>query len=271
LADIFQLELNSLLQDIRQYIPDYEYPAFRPPGSRASEAEVRELRDILRQVEASRSCSRYPRGPGASRGPIPPGYKTVSRWVSEKEILEWLENQGTAIPGGVGAGGRVYVTDYGAPQPGGTGPYRIDFAVPASALSPGGNPGWYQIFQPFQSTPIYNVVINAPVGGKWGSLFMGENAVAATNEYGLVVRRRALLEKGVEYESLLKALEAQKPLDHNDELITFGPSFGAEAMNEFMARLQYLGLTYVDDFYCLSFDLPPWCGLRLVFRNGRNP
>lgn len=71
---------------------------------------------------------------------------------------------------------------------------------------------------------------------------------------------------GVDYADVLKALESQKPLDQNGELITFGPSFGEEAMSEFASRLRNLGLKFIDDFFCLSFDLPEWCGIRLIFR-----
>ena len=95
---------------------------------------------------------------------------------------------------------------------------------------------------------------------------MSDKSVLATSEYGLVLRRKALEQKGVDYADVLKALESQKPLDQNGELITFGPSFGEEAMSEFASRLQNLGLTFIDDFFCLSFDLPEWCGIRLIFR-----
>lgn len=94
-------------------------------------------------------------------------------------------------------------------------------------------------------------------------------AIVATNEYGIVVRRRALGERNVAYEDLLKALQAQAPLDENSELLTFGPSHGGEAMDEFASRLKHLGLRFVDDFYCLSFDLPDWCDLRLALRHSR--
>lgn len=87
-----------------------------------------------------------PRGPGASEGPLPPGYISVSRWVSADEIPYWIQNGGTAIPNGIGVGGRVYVTIPGAARPGGTGPVRIDFAVPEKALSQGGKPEWKQFF-----------------------------------------------------------------------------------------------------------------------------
>ncbi|WP_437342958.1 TreTu family toxin [Pseudomonas protegens] len=93
---------------------------------------------------------------------MPPGYTPVTRWVSPDEVSYWMQNGGTAIPNGVGAGGRVYVTTPGAAQPGGTGPIRIDFAVPEKAIKQGGKPEWGQIFQPNQSSPIYNVKINVP-------------------------------------------------------------------------------------------------------------
>ena len=164
LAGVADVQANSLIQQIRQYDPNYEYNTARPEGESYSQADIRDLKEALGQRQTS--CSIYPRGPGASSGGLPPGYTPVSRWVSAAEVDLWLQNGATAIPAGIGAGGRVYVTDSGAPQPGGTDPYRIDFAVPAAALSPAGNTGWYQIFQPMQSVPIYNVTITPPTGGK---------------------------------------------------------------------------------------------------------
>ena len=46
----------------------------------------------------------------------------------------------------------------------GTGPIRIDFAVPEKALSAAGKSEWLQMFQPMPSTPIYNVLIHVPPG-----------------------------------------------------------------------------------------------------------
>ncbi|MEZ2311573.1 hypothetical protein AB6809_33610 [Paraburkholderia sp. RCC_158] len=47
-----------------------------------------------------------------------PNLSMVTRWVSPDEASQWLATQGTAIPSGIGAGGRVYVTTPGAPQHG---------------------------------------------------------------------------------------------------------------------------------------------------------
>ncbi len=38
-------------------------------------------------------------------------------------------------------------------------------------------------------------------------------------------------------------------------------------MNEFTKRLTDLGLTYVDDFFCFSVDVPEWCGLRVELKS----
>jgi hypothetical protein len=89
------------------------------------------------------------------------------------------------------------------------------------------------------------------------------NTITATAQYGIVIRRDAVRRKSVSYNELLRALEVETPADENEDLLSFGPSFGEEAMNTFISRLQGLGLAYVDDFFALSFDLPSWITLRI--------
>ncbi|HVZ46104.1 MAG TPA: hypothetical protein VHA82_20010 [Ramlibacter sp.] len=79
---------------------------------------------------------------------------------------------------------------------------------------------------------------------------------------GIVVRKAALAAKGVTEASVFSAMEADQPEEASDDLLSFGPSFGEEAMNEFVRRLQGLGLEYVDDFFCIHTDIPEWCSLR---------
>jgi hypothetical protein len=105
----------------------------------------------------------YPRGRGACDGPPPYGHAVVSRWTTPEEAEAWLRNLGTAIPSGIG-GDRLYVALPGARQPAGTGPVRLEFAVPKSALIRTGHAEWRVILQPVQSTPIHNVVLTVPVG-----------------------------------------------------------------------------------------------------------
>ncbi|GFE88652.1 hypothetical protein GCM10011488_36060 [Steroidobacter agaridevorans] len=104
----------------------------------------------------------FPRGPGAATGPIPPGHTSVSRWASAEEAEIWIANGGTAIPAGIGAEGRVYVTAFGAAKPGGTDAVRIDFAIDSRALLGAGKPEWFQILQPMQRVPIYNMSVTYP-------------------------------------------------------------------------------------------------------------
>ncbi len=89
------------------------------------------------------------------------------------------------------------------------------------------------------------------------------NTVKATNEYGIVIRRAALAAKSINYAQILQAMEVDQPLDMNEDLVSFGPSFGEEAMNEFISRLQVLGLEYIDDFFAISCDMPMWCSIRI--------
>ncbi len=105
----------------------------------------------------------FPRGPGAATGPVQKGYTEVSRWMSPQEAEKWIANQGTHVPGGIGGeAGRVYVTSPGMPKPGGTGPVRVDFSVPGSALQQGGQQGWSWLPSNMQNTPIHNVSIHYP-------------------------------------------------------------------------------------------------------------
>jgi len=89
--------------------------------------------------------------------------------------------------------------------------------------------------------------------------------IVATAEYGIVVRMDSLHERGVTYQSLLEALEVSAPLDVDEQIASFGPSFGEEALNEFVRRLTALGLEVFDDFFVISLDLPTWCSLRVGF------
>ena len=86
----------------------------------------------------------------------------VSRWADATEAKLWMATGGTFVPPQVGAGGRVYVTVFGAPRPSGTGLVRIDFAVPLAALQVAGHAEWRQILQPIANVPIHNVVIHVP-------------------------------------------------------------------------------------------------------------
>ena len=87
-------------------------------------------------------------------------------------------------------------------------------------------------------------------------------SIQVSSEYGIIVRRPALAERGVSWADLLSALEVSVPLDSNESLASFGPHFGREAVDEFLRRLTRLGLVYFDDFFEFSGEWPLWCKFK---------
>lgn len=68
----------------------------------------------------------------------------VSRWMGEGEY-GGMKSTGVLQ---TGAGNRTFVTLPGAPQPGGTGPVRVDFNVPRSMLQGAGRQDWRVLTDP---------------------------------------------------------------------------------------------------------------------------
>ena len=82
--------------------------------------------------------------------------------------------------------------------------------------------------------------------------------IEVTFSHGLVIQRSALDAHGITRAQVLEALEAGCPLAENEDLMSFGPSFGQEACDEFVRRLESLGLVYFDDFFDLPLSHPDW-------------
>src|ERR1700687_2597706 len=85
------------------------------------------------------------------------------------------------------------------------------------------------------------------------------NCVNVTGEFGIIVRRHSLVERDVSFQSVLEALEVKGPLDISDEIVTFGPSFGKEALDVLTNRLVALGLKYFEDFFEFVGSVTYWC------------
>jgi len=83
--------------------------------------------------------------------------------------------------------------------------------------------------------------------------------IHASVEFGIVVRRASLAERGVDLDRVYQCMETSLPSGINDHLISFGPSFGVEAQRVFMRRLEQLGLVYFEDFFEVNVDHPVWC------------
>ncbi|ODP30914.1 hypothetical protein [Pandoraea sp. ISTKB] len=93
--------------------------------------------------------------------------------------------------------------------------------------------------------------------------------INVTPEYGLVIRKAALFERGVSLEKLLATMKVEAPLDSDDRLISFGPSFGQEALDGLMRELLGLGLQYFDDFVEVIGDYPAWCRFKVGYAVGK--
>ena len=88
--------------------------------------------------------------------------------------------------------------------------------------------------------------------------------VRISSDFGLVLRKAALRERGVALADVLKAMEVREPLAGDEDLLSFGPHFGQEAADTFSARLDVLGFVYVDDYFVFAEPLPEWCSLHVA-------
>ena len=82
--------------------------------------------------------------------------------------------------------------------------------------------------------------------------------VKITDEFGIIIRKKALVDKNIELATVLAVFENERPLDENEDLISFGPHFGGEAMDNFGKRLTQIGLEYVDDYFNFFGEFPAW-------------
>jgi hypothetical protein len=89
--------------------------------------------------------------------------------------------------------------------------------------------------------------------------------IPITFEFGIVVRRQALVERAITLAAVLRVFEVCAPLGESADLLSFGPAFGHEACDEFKRRLTSLGLIYVDDFFDLQLGHPNWLQFSAAF------
>ncbi len=93
--------------------------------------------------------------------------------------------------------------------------------------------------------------------------------VRVTFTFGIVVRRRSLQERGVSESALVRALDVERALDSSEDLLSFGPHFGPEALQFYCERLDALGFVYVDDYFDLLLDHPEWLSFTASLESAR--
>ena len=90
------------------------------------------------------------------------------------------------------------------------------------------------------------------------------NGVKVSSDFGLIVRKSSLREKNLNIKELFIIMEVDEPFDESENLISFGPHFGEEALKVFLERLESFGLTYFEDFVDFSDAIPNWCHLYVT-------
>lgn len=88
-------------------------------------------------------------------------------------------------------------------------------------------------------------------------------------ELGIVIRKSSLAGQNVSRSTLLSIMESETPYDENNELISFGPHFGNEAVLFFINKLEGLNLIYGVDFYDFMDTTPEWLQLGVSLQTGK--
>ena len=91
--------------------------------------------------------------------------------------------------------------------------------------------------------------------------------IDAKSEYGLIVRKAALSERGVSPDDLSRVMTDVDVSGEDESLISYGPLFGVEAQDNLKADLADLGLIEIDDYFGLDFLLPEWTRLGVAFNS----
>ncbi|MEI2812361.1 MAG: hypothetical protein V9E91_00680 [Burkholderiaceae bacterium] len=84
-----------------------------------------------------------------------------------------------------------------------------------------------------------------------------------SKDFGIVIRRDAIVQKGINLSSLMKEFNFAKNYDDSLELISLGPFYGGDNADDCMRSLELLGLVYIDDFFILEGYFPDWCRVEV--------
>jgi len=90
------------------------------------------------------------------------------------------------------------------------------------------------------------------------------SGVRVSQHFGIIIRKNAIKGLKIPFETILELMEASEPLDEDESLLSFGPHFGGEAANEFIRRLEGIGLKYGNDFVDFEDVLPEWCQIFIA-------
>lgn len=84
-----------------------------------------------------------------------------------------------------------------------------------------------------------------------------------SKDFGMVIRRDALVAKNIDLEEVMKAFNFHGLYDQSSEFLSLGPFFGGGAADSCMEMLQRLGLVYIEDFFIMNSYFPDWCRVEV--------
>lgn len=88
-----------------------------------------------------------------------------------------------------------------------------------------------------------------------------------SKDFGIVIRRKAISEKSVDLDLVMKEFHFENLYDQSSAFISLGPFFGGDASDSCMKLLEKLGLVYIDDFFILEAYFPEWCRIEVFEEN----
>jgi hypothetical protein len=84
-----------------------------------------------------------------------------------------------------------------------------------------------------------------------------------SKDFGIVIRRDALVQKSIDLSSVMREFNFSKNYDDSPEFVSLGPFYGGDNADDCMRSLEGKGLAYIDDFFILEGYFPDWCRVEV--------
>ena len=89
-----------------------------------------------------------------------------------------------------------------------------------------------------------------------------------SKDFGIVIRRDALVKKSIDLNFIMSEFNFKKIYDDSLEFVSLGPFYGGDNADDCMRSLERMGLAYIDDFFILEGYFPDWCRVEVFGVDG---